>query len=71
MICLLFHRLLARGHVLEDLKVLFSEAIDKIEAINDPMSSYLRHLDNTSSESNPESRIFFHIPYHPRDISRK
>ena len=71
MVRLLFNRLLARGHVLTDLKELFSEAIDKIEAINDPMSTYLRHLDETSSKSNPESRIFFHIPYHPRDISRK
>ena len=71
MIRLLFHRLLARGHALEDLKILFSDAIDKITEINDPMYSYLRHLDNESSKSTPDSRIFFHIPYHPRDISRK
>ena len=67
MTSLLFQRLLNRGHLFDNLTELFSTAVKKIEeSINDPFID-LKPLP-TSTE---ENRLFLHIPYHPRDISRK
>ena len=70
MVRLFYSRLLARGHKNDDLKELFFEAIKAIENKSSPM--VLTEKDSTSEKIlTPDNRLFFHIPYHPRDIFTK
>ena len=70
MVSLFYSRLLVRGHKSDCLKQLFLEAIKAIEDKSNPL--IITEMD--SKEDNltaSDNRIFFHIPYHPRDISRQ
>ena len=70
MVSLLYSRLLARGHKSDSLKQLFLEAIQAIKDYSNPL--VLTDLESKDDNlTNPDNRIFFHIPYHPRDISRQ
>ena len=74
----LFKRLIARGHLHEDIHPIFLQAAEKIDqkehdrAIQRHTIRPAKHTHH-SSLSRPQDRkdIFFHLPYHPRDISRK
>ena len=63
----LYHRLRARGHQASALNELFREAADKLEFQHHKPTYTQKSRDITEKQDN---RIFFHIPYHPRDISR-
>ena len=68
MIRLLFSRLQNRGHKAEHLQDLFLDAIEKIQQKNS--STVDRNLQK-SNDSGLDNCLYFHIPFHPRDISRK
>ena len=65
---LLFTRLITCGHQSTDLKPLILDATVWLEERYDPMldTKTTTNLDPTS-----ENVIFFHIPFHSRDISRQ
>jgi hypothetical protein len=79
----LFRRLLARGHKFEDIHPVFLEAVAKIDSIQTnkinqrkvlPLSRLQTIRRRTSAQSKKDKNrldMFFHLPYHPRDISRK
>ena len=65
---LLFTRLIARGHQASDIRPLFLEATEWLEARYDPL------VDNNKPsflDSSTDNVLFFHIPFHSRDISRR
>ena len=64
----LFNRMLARGHKAESLRTVFVEATQSIEDRYNPM---VDTKNTAKSEISSDDAIFFHIPYHPRDISRQ
>ena len=66
MTSLLFQRLLNRGHLHNNLSEIFMSAITKIE--NNSQDIWKKPRTNATEQ---ENRLFFHIPFHPRDISRK
>ena len=70
MISLLYNRLLARGHISEDIYPIFMEATQKIEDRYDPMVDSQKNTDKSDPSCSDEV-LFFHIPYHTRDISRQ
>jgi len=69
---LFFHRLQARGHTAEDLRILFMEAAKKLP----PKHSL--HIEKTPLPKNnnddapivEDDQLFFKYIYHPKDISR-
>ena len=65
---LLFTRLIARGHQSTDLKQLFLDATAWLEERYNPM---VDKKDTTNLDKTSENVIFFHIPFHSRDISRQ
>ena len=68
MVQLLFRRLQARGHSTESLTPTFQNAISKITATdNDPFLTPKRPTKKLTRQE----QLFLHLPYHPRDISRK
>ena len=67
MVKLLFLRLQHRGHKSADIRPLFIEAVRDLENYNDPMVDKKKKAIVKDSNDN---RLFFHIPFHPRDISR-
>ena len=70
----LFKQLIARGHLLEDLQPIFLKATENIDRRNNiTLHTSKRNMKSISSKSQTNERkdIFFHLPYHPRDISRK
>ena len=68
MIGLLYKRLQDRGHKAEDLQDLFLDAVEKIHQRN--LSTVDRKLQK-SNDSSLDNCLYFHIPFHPRDISRQ
>jgi hypothetical protein len=80
----LFGRLLVRGHLHNDIYPIFLEAaqaIDKKEHNKQRQKNRIQSHDNSNpNSSNNISRlfgqqerqdIFFHLPYHPKDITRR
>ena len=68
MMQLLFTRLLERGHQESILRKFFLEAVQNLEDLSNPtVDQNKRLLKDTPSNNN----IYFHIPFHPRDISCK
>lgn len=72
---LLFDRLLARGHAKEDIAPIFQAAIEKLNSTQRQFgASIFTHHDNTSDFRTdaplPGTPIYFHLPYHPKSISR-
>ena len=68
MVHLLFRRLQYRGHKTNDLQVLFLDAVEKNQERNS--STVDRDLQKPN-DSKLDNCLYFHIPFHPRDISRK
>ena len=65
---LLFQRFANKGHTHDALSTYFIAAIEKIEQTeNDPFLQ----TPPPAQTSDPDNRIFFHLPFHPHDISRK
>ena len=63
---LLLRRLLNRGHKFESLEPIFKASVASIE------QKEAEHFNTeTTSPSSTSNRLFMHIPYHPKDISRK
>ena len=67
----LFQRLLARGHLYEDIYPTFLKAAEKIDSKNNNTAANRTHRQRTTERKINRNDIFFHLPYHPRDISRK
>jgi hypothetical protein len=77
----LFQRLLARGHSYESIHPIFLEATSKIDSHqNAILNSTTRGSIHTTprlanirkkQKDKDRSDVFFHLPYHPRDVSRK
>jgi hypothetical protein len=79
----LFRRLLARGHKFKDIHPVFLKAAAKIDTIQTnkinrhsalPLSRLNAIRQRTAGQSKRDknrSDMFFHLPYHPQDISRK
>jgi hypothetical protein len=79
----LFKRLLARGHKFEDIYPIFIEAASKVDLINNnkinkrtasvqqqrPVLHQGIHEQRKKGKARTD--LFSHLPYHPRDISRK
>ena len=69
----LYKRLIARGHQHSTLKTLFSDAADRLSI---PKATQHNHTHTNSYAYKmqlalkQQEQVFFHIPYHPRDISR-
>jgi hypothetical protein len=68
MVRLLHSRLIARSHKSEDINDIFLEATKSIEERYDPLVDKKKP---DTEDSTSDDVIFFHIPYHPRDISRQ
>ena len=63
---LLLRRLLNRGHKYETLEPVFHSAVEHIEIMANT------HFKPTPSPTLPSNNpLFLHLPYHPKDISRK
>ena len=62
MLCLLFIRMRARGHDPPFLKKCILDAVDKLD-INEPQQQ--------EEASDRKDRLFLHLQYHPRGISRR
>ena len=62
---LLLRRLLNRGHKYETLEPVFQSAVKNIEV---KANSHFRPTPPPLLQSSP---LFLHLPYHPKDISRK
>ena len=76
----LFERLLARGYKRDVLIAAFDEVISKLEpkstttdSKHPPSSSPSdNHItNNTTNRNSNDSRLFFHLPFHPRGVSRR
>lgn len=67
---LLFNRLLARGHQRDTIKPIFMEAAKKLDALKEKESKE-EISTHKSRITNGRRQLFFHLPYHPRSISRK
>ena len=65
---LLFTRLIARGHQPTDIRPLFLEATEWLENRYDPK---VDQSNSTILDSSSNDVLFFHIPFHSRDISRR
>ena len=65
----IFKRLLNRGHKVEDLRDFFLNTVHKIEDRNNHTVNTTRKRPN--NDSSLGNSIYFHILFHPRDISRK
>ena len=75
---LLYDRLLARGHTAKNIKPIFITAAERLEAVqrDTPNSRHSLHshanaIKNHTSNTNPRNRLFFHLPFHPKDVSRQ
>ena len=66
---LLFTRLQARGHLPENIRPIFLEATTWLEDRYNPMVD--DHSLTTTDTSPNDVNLFFHIPFHSRDISRR
>ena len=70
MVSLLYKRLIARGHISENIRPIFMEATETIENRYDPLVD--REISTDKSEPPCSDEVlFFHIPFHTRDISRQ
>ena len=69
-VSLLHKRLLARGYTTENINPIFMDATEKIESCFDPMV-YSKKDTERSDPSCSDKVLFFHIPFHSRDISRQ
>ena len=65
---LLFTRLIVQGHQDEDLRPLFLEATDWLDERYDPL---VDKKDTSLLDSSSNNALFFHIPFHSRDVSRR
>ena len=73
---LLFQRLRDRGHKQEDLELLFEEAAQQLDSLDQPSRKETALITTASTTKHKkltkkEDRLFFHIQFHPKDISRK
>jgi hypothetical protein len=67
---LLFDRLLARGHFFEDIYPIFQAVANRIDEQQSTRNKIkVRKVHNKQDKERDD--IFFHLTYHPRDISRK
>ena len=64
---LLFTRLIARGHQSINLHPIFLEATTWLEDHYDPMVDNI--ISTTTDTLSDDVNLFFHIPFHTRDIS--
>ena len=73
----LFKRLIARGHLHEDILPIFLQAAIKIDEKNKNkfIARYnqksINALQAVKTKTITRKDIFFHLPYHPREISRR
>ena len=69
---LLYRRLRARGHSSENLNPLFMEAAAKLSSKRKgAMRGTKKTASMKSMNQKDNEKIFFHIPFHPKDISRR
>ena len=66
---LLFTRLIARGHQSINLHPIFLEATTWLEDHYDPMVDNI--ISTTTDTLSDDVNLFFHIPFHTRDILRQ
>ena len=73
----LFNRLLARGYKKDTLVEVFKDVASKLETKLTSKSNCSSHNNNhlnkqkPTKQDNNDSRLFFHLPYHPRGVSRR
>ena len=73
----LFDRLLARGYKKDTLVEVFSDVASKLETKTTSLSKRSPSLNTNIQKStkqdnnNTDSRLFFHLPFHPRGVSRR
>ena len=81
----LYKRLLARGYKKDTLAEVFQEVATKLEHTppsvkpkctnptnpSKPTSPSPQTQSTTSCQDNTDSKLFFHLPYHPRGVSRR
>ena len=66
----LYNRLLARGHSRETLRLAFMDAASKLTEVNSNNNKKrIRQINKAKNQLS--SKVFFHTPFHPYDISRK
>ena len=66
---LLYDRLIARGHKQDTIEPIFLEVATIID--HRLSTRVLRQQYTTEKHQRPEKRLFFHLPFHPKDISRQ
>ena len=71
----LFNRLLARGYKKDILVSAFEEVASKLDEKSSFENQHLTRKANlnhdTTNRNGKDSRLFFHLPYHPRGVSRR
>ena len=71
----LYRRLLHRGHTRTNLNIMFTEAANtinnKFNHNQTPQIQINPHKNNTKTTTTNNNNVFIHLPFHPRDISRK
>ena len=65
----LFDRLLARGYKIETLEPLVKEVAGKLDQSKVWIKGSIPNTDINSIQ--PDSPLFFHLPFHPKGISRR
>ena len=66
---LLYDRLIAQGHKQDTIEPIFLEVATIID--HRLSTRVLRQQYTTEKHQRPEKRLFFHLPFHPKDISRQ
>ena len=72
MVKLLKGRLLARGHKSETIDPIFSECNDHLSKLypRGDLYQYVAAPKGPVISNHSSDKMFFHLPYHPKDISR-
>ena len=67
---LLYDRFLARGHKKESIYPIFLWAAEKLDNKLSTRETVL-FINNKKRKKSTNNRLFFHLPFHPKDISRQ
>ena len=70
MVTKLFERLIARGYNRTELGILFDEVAKKLGSTSYRQKDKANQC-KTNGNTDKEGNLFFHLPYHPKDVSRK
>ena len=69
-VCKLFERLVARGYARDTLNILFQEVAQKLDSFAYRKKEKTKQFIKKSKLEQMEDNLFFHLPFHPKSVSR-